>query len=319
MSEETISSKKNNGAFIAVILILTLMLGAMAYMWSEKNTALNSCNNKRKKAELENKQMTALAEEHLGDMSDNLLNDMGLMFSNYEELKQNGTEDQRQEIEAQQKQIVELMEKVRKGERTAAAYYEARKQNKQLREIMRGYVYEIDSLNTLNLNLQNNLDQTTMYLDRTSVERDSAKTLADQRNEKIKEGQRLIAYPVRGFGLRQKLGGLTSEDNKARRIVQIAADFTIAENALTNPGNKNVYLQVIDPSGKTLQNTSSNIITTENGKVPYSDKKSIDYRNQRIDVTVYYSVRGQELTRGNYKVQLFCQGQLIGKDSFTLK
>ena len=319
MSEETISSKKNNGAFIAVILILTLMLGAMTYMWSEKNTSLNSCNNKRKKAELENKQMTALAEEHLGDMSDNLLNDMRLMFSNYEELKQNGTEDQRQEIEAQQKQIVELMEKIRKGERTAAAYYEARKQNKQLREIMRGYVYEIDSLNTLNLNLQNNLDQTTMYLDRTSVERDSAKTLADQRNEKIKEGQRLIAYPVRGFGLRQKLGGLTSEDNKARRIVQIAAEFTIAENALTNPGNKNVYLQVIDPSGKTLQNTSSNIITTENGKVPYSDKKSIDYRNQRIDVTVYYSVRGQELTRGNYKVQLFCQGQLIGKDSFTLK
>ena len=54
-------------------------------------------------------------------------------------------------------------------------------------------------------------------------------------------------------------------------------------------------------------------------KIPFSDKKAIDYRNQRVDVTVYYSVRGDQLSKGNYKVQLYCQGQLIGKDSFTLK
>ena len=48
-------------------------------------------------------------------------------------------------------------------------------------------------------------------------------------------------------------------------------------------------MSVIDPSGKTLQTSSSNVTTLETGQVAFSDKKSINYQNQSIDeVTELY-------------------------------
>ena len=78
-------------------------------------------------------------------------------------------------------------------------------------------------------------------------------------------------------------------------------------------------MQVVDPSGKTMQQSSGNVISTDKGQVAYSDKKDIDYQNEAVDMSIYYSLRGQEAQKGNYKVNIYCEGHLIGSDSFTLK
>jgi hypothetical protein len=78
-------------------------------------------------------------------------------------------------------------------------------------------------------------------------------------------------------------------------------------------------MQVISPDGRTLQQRSSNTIQTENGAVPYSDKKEIDYQNERIDLSIFYDLKGEDAAKGNYKVKIYCDGNLIGSDSFTLK
>ena len=77
-------------------------------------------------------------------------------------------------------------------------------------------------------------------------------------------------------------------------------------------------MQIIDPSGKVMQ-TSSNVAQMDNGQIAYSDKKEVDYNNESVDLSIYYSLRGEEAEKGNYKVNIYCQGQLIGSDSFTLK
>ena len=116
-----------------------------------------------------------------------------------------------------------------------------------------------------------------------------------------------------------KLNNTTAETSRARNTIQIRSSFTISENPITPSGKKTVYLQVITPDGKTLQSSSSNILDTENGPVAYSDKKEIDYQNERIDMSIYYKLNGVKIEKGNYKVKIYCQEQLIGTDSFTLK
>jgi len=116
-----------------------------------------------------------------------------------------------------------------------------------------------------------------------------------------------------------KLNNTTEETNKARNCVQIRSTFTISENPLTASGNKTVYLQVIDPEGKTLQSKSSNTLTSEQGAIAYSDKKDIDYQNQSIDLSIYYDLQNEDVLKGNYKVKIYCDGQMIGSDSFSLK
>jgi hypothetical protein len=68
-----------------------------------------------------------------------------------------------------------------------------------------------------------------------------------------------------------------------------------------------------------MQSKSSNVVQTDGGSVPFSDAKEINYNNQRIDVTIYYDLKGETAIKGNYKVKIYCEGSLIGTDSFTLK
>ena len=116
-----------------------------------------------------------------------------------------------------------------------------------------------------------------------------------------------------------KLNNTTEVNDKAKNCIQMRSSFTISENALANPGNKTVYLQIIDPDGKTLQSRSSNSLQTDQGSIAYSDKKEIDYQNQQIDMSIFYDLQNKEAIKGNYKVKIYCDGLLIGTDSFSLK
>lgn len=324
MSEELENSnKKSNGAFIAIIIILLLMLAGMAYIWSSKNGDLNNCENENKELKSDMKVMNEMLGGYVGDMSNDLRKDFQSMLNTYDELKKNGTPEQNAEIDKQKAAIEQLMADLDASEKSgrvkASMIAKLKKENTGLREIMRGYVYEIDSLNTLNLDLRNNLDETSMNLDLTSAQRDSIREIAEDRGDKIKKGQKLNAYGITSVGLKQNLTNKMVPDTKAKKIVQIRSEFTIGKNPITDKGDKVIYLQVIDPSGNTLQNSASNVTQTESGQVAYSDKKTINYTNQSIDVAIYHSLKGQVLSKGNYKVRLYCQGQLIGTDSFTLK
>lgn len=195
-----------------------------------------------------------------------------------------------------------------------------KRENDELRNIMRGYVYEIDSLNTLNLSLRNDLDAKTVALEETTIDRDNLQVKADALTEKVKEGQKLtvIKSTFLSRGMKQTITNNFKETNRAKSVVQIESAFTIGKNAITDPGEKTVYMQIVGPDNKTLQNTLSGVVETESGNVPYSHKRTIDYQNNSVDMLMTYSVRS-ELEGGTYKINIYCQGQLIGVDSFTLK
>ena len=101
--------------------------------------------------------------------------------------------------------------------------------------------------------------------------------------------------------------------------MQIKSSFTIGENPITSAGNKMVYMQIINPEGRVLQARASNVMQIDGTSISYSDKKEINYNNQSIDLAIYYDFNSDEAIKGNYKVKIFCEGQLIGSDSFTLK
>ena len=187
------------------------------------------------------------------------------------------------------------------------------------RGIMKGYVKQIDSLNTLNLRLNTDLETRTSELNEASNERDQYKTESEIAAEKVKKGSKLQAYGFSSTGLRMKLNNTTDETNKARSTSMIKSSFTIGENTIATSGRKMVYMQIINPDGKTLQTSSNNTMQTDDGAIAYSDKKEIDYNNQSIDVAIFFNQSGKEFAKGTYKVKIFVDGQLIGTDSFTLK
>lgn len=314
--------KKGNGAFIGIILFLLVALAVMAVLWSNKNSALNDCMNENATLKSDMEGMNQMMAGYVGNMSNDLKTDFKNMLKTYDALIEKD-QSKADSLNAQKDKIMSLMGELeaaqRSGRMTASQLFQMRKENETLRGIMKSYVVQIDSLNTLNLKLTSDLDQTNTKLNSTITERDQFKQDAEQKTEQVKKGSRLQAYGFNSVGLKMKINNTTEESNRAKSVVQIKSSFTVSENLITPSGKKTVYLQVINPDGKTLQSRSSNTIPTELGNIAFSDKKEIDYQNQRIDLSIFYDLKGEEALKGNYKVKIYCEGNLIGTDSFTLK
>ncbi len=318
MSENLENSSKGKGGYLAVIILLLLGLGLMAYLWSAKNSELDECANDNKQLHADMNGMNEMLSGYLGNMSNDLKKDFTSMLETYDALLEKDA-SQADSINAQKAKIQELMDQVDRGKMTAHQLFLAKKEIETLRNIMKGYVYQIDSLNTLNLKLTNNLDSTNRVLTSTKDERDQYRNQSEVQAEQIAKGSKLNAYGFTSGGLKEKLNSSMTETDRARNTVQIISTFTLSKNPITKAGKKTVYMQVVDPSGKTMQQSSGNVISTDKGQVGYSDKKDIDYQNEAVDMSIYYSLRGQEAQKGNYKINIYCEGHLIGSDSFTLK
>ena len=313
------TGKKGNGAFIAIILVLLVGLAILATMWSSKNSQLNDCSNENKLLKSDMAGMDQMMEGYVGNLSSDLKTDFQNMLKTYDALIQKD-ESKADSLNIQKEKIQKLINEINTNKKMSASQlFQLRKENETLRSIMKSYVMQIDSLNTLNLKLTSDLVQTTSKLTSTAVERDQYKQDAEEKTEQVKKGSRLQAYNFSSEGLKMKLNNTTEPTNRARTVIQMRSTFTISENPITAPGKKSVYMQIINPDGKTLQSRSSNTITTDLGTIAYSDKKEIDYQNQRVDLSIFYDLKGEEALKGNYKVKIYCEGILIGTDSFTLK
>ncbi len=324
MSEgnEQNTTRSGNGIYIIIILLLLVGLAVMAMQWSKKNSELNQCSNDNTLLKADMAGMNEMMSGYVDNMSNDLKTDFKNMLKTYDDLmvKDKSKADS---LNVQKQKILTLMEDLdaskRNGRLNARKIAQMNREIETLRSIMKSYVVQIDSLNTLNVKLTSDLDQTNTKLTTTTQERDMYKQDAEQKTEQVKKGAKLQAYAFSSVGLKMKLNNTTEESNRAKSVVQIKSSFTISENPITTPGQKVVYLQVINPEGRTLQNRSTNVVQIDGLPVSYSDKKEIDYQNQRLDLSIYYDFRGEEAVKGNYKVKIFCDGNLIGTDSFTLK
>lgn len=313
------TAKKSNGAFIAIILLLLVGLAIMAVMWSKKNGQLNDCTNENTTLKSDMTGMNQMMEGYVGNMSNDLKTDFQNMLATYDALIEKD-KSKADSLNIQKEKIQSLIDEINQNKKMSASQlFQLRKENETLRGIMKSYVVQIDSLNTLNLKLTSDLDQTTTKLTTTTSERDEYKKDAEEKTAQVKKGSRLQAYGFSSVGLKMKLNNTTEPSNRAKSVVQIRSSFTVSENPITEPGKKTVYMQVINPDGKTLQSRSTNTIETDAGNIAFSDKKEIDYQNQRIDLSIFYDLKGEEALKGNYKVRIYCDGVLIGTDSFTLK
>jgi len=312
-------SKSSNVLLYSVIGILLIGLATLTFMWSAKRSELNQCQNDNLILKSDMEGMNKMLEGYVGGLSNDLKTDFKNMLDTYDRLIEMD-HSKADSLNKQKAQISQLLKQLNTNKKLSAReLFNLKKENEVLRSIMRDYVKQIDSLNTLNIKLTSVLDETNTKLTETTTERDTYKKDAEQKTEQLKKGAKLQAYGFNSEALRMKLNNTTEPTTKAKNVIQMRSTFTIGENQIASSGRKSVYLQIVGPNGEVLQSKANYVMETENGQQGYSDKKDIDYNNQAIDLTIYYDLKGLEVGKGNYKVRVYCEGQLIGTDSFTLK
>ena len=314
---------KPNKVNLVLIILLMGSLASIAYFVSKQSTLnedLQKLQANEKKMKDENKALVGLidVEGSTGDLKKDL---MGMLHQYDNLIKQDASKAD--SLGMQKERIMGLMQQINSLQKqrkiTARDLIEMKKENETLRTIMKGYIAQIDKLNILNTELRFDLDRTETRLDSTSTERDMYRVEAERKTEQVKKGSVLQAYGFNSTGMLLKLNKTTKETERARRTIQIKSAFKIGANPIAYSGEKGVYMQVVDENGKTLQFRSNQVFSSNGTTIPYSEKRTIDYQNKSIDVAIYYDLRGKEISKGVYNIKIYCENNLIGTDTFTLK
>ncbi len=212
------------------------------------------------------------------------------------------------EIAAQRDKVDDLIKKVKNGNWALA---KAKKESETLRTIMKGYIATIDSINQLNVALT---EENVAMRERVEEVQDRNQRL-EERQENMEEiiaaGKVLQCSDINAVGIRLLSSGRQRETSRADRADMIKVCFTLLENPIADPGDKNLYLNILTPD--------STILIAEVG-VEYSAKRTIDYANDRLDACVFYTSNETDLLgSGVYRIEILEESVVIGTTEVELR
>ncbi|MGZ5282066.1 MAG: hypothetical protein ACXWEY_07295 [Bacteroidia bacterium] len=183
------------------------------------------------------------------------------------------------------------------------------------------YLKEIDQLSQENKKLASQNETL-----KTEV-KDKSKTidvLKDQNvslGNKVSLASRLTAENIIITGVRFKGGSKERETSRASQIEKLKICFDIPENKISYAGNKDVFVQIIDPRGQTvsIDALGSGVTTVDGSETQYTTKEQIAYNNEPINSCVYFGKGTQKFEEGKYNIVIYTEGYKMGEKSFTIK
>lgn len=175
----------------------------------------------------------------------------------------------------------------------------------------------VDSLSNQNRMLYSTIDSTQNVLaDRTKLA-DSLTQTNQSLSTKVDKAAQLKITSLLGEGVIVRNNGKLVTNDKTSRIDQIRTCFTITENSLAMPGERDMYIQVYNPKNELVGEQIA--VEHDGGVMVYSAQTKVFYENEELDVCVLSKTREDKLIEGTYKVYVYAGPELIGTSSFNLR
>lgn len=241
---------------------------------------------------------------------DSIQNDLGRLMNDYDSLR-----FQNDSIAASLERANEVMEQLKQERRwNYAKIKQYEKEVGTLRTIMKGYVRQIDSLNTLNKQL---IKENVGYRKEISSARlraEMAEEKAAELDNKVKIGAVLRARDICLTALNDRGNSVSRIKNASR----LRVDFVLSANELASPGNKAIYVRISSPDGYVLTTEAMPTFEFEGERLSYSAMREVDYDpGQDLEVGIFYNSKG--FAAGTYRIELYCEGRLIGQNEMMMK
>ena len=262
----------------------------------------------------EKKANRELVQEFQLDKED-LENEYSQFVQKYDELKFTVTNDSLALLlEQEQLKTQRLLEELRTVKSSNAT--EIRRWKKELatlRKILVGYVNQIDSLDRINKRQQQVIADVTQKYNTASQQISTLSKEKENLDKKVTLAAQLDVTNIR-IEPRNKRGKVAK---KVKDIVKLAISFTIVKNITAENGERTIYIRITKPDNDALTKSASNTFSYENRTLTYSIKKYIEYNGEEQNVNVFWDVE-EFLYAGNYRLDIFEGGNLIGSQKFTL-
>lgn len=290
------AEKKANGGLKTVMIIMIVvavaLAAALAYVMMSKNRLVSQLNDE--KADLTEQLIT-------------LQNDYANLTSEYDTINY--------QLDSSREEIAQLIERVRTTEatnRSKIRQYE--KELGTLRSIMRGYIEQIDSLNTLNKQLT---------AEAASARKDAADSR--RRSEELAQQVETLTDKVTAGSI-LKARGLRMEAfnandrviDRSTRVVRLLVSLSLVENELAERGPVRVYVRVSDPSGNLLLDGKGTTFTFDGQTLEASASREVDYQGEEVELGIYVN-NIPEFYKGIYTVEAYTEQSLLGTAELMLR
>ena len=283
-------SPKHSLIAIAVLFVICAFLGVKLYVNS------NSYNKiKWEKAVVKKeKDQVVLDLEKIRFSYDTLETENSMMIA---------------EIAAQRDRVDGLLTKVKNGNWSLAR---AKKEAETLRLVMKGYIVTIDSVNQLNIALN---DENLAMKERVEeVQGRNANLEKRQENMEdiIEAGQVLQCDSITASGLQENSRGNLRVMKRADRTEQIRVCFNVLKNRIAEPGIKYLHLRISGADG---------VVLAADGDEYSATRSSLDYANKTVSTCIYYIPDNDELglSPGLYNIEILEGDIVIGTTSLHLR
>lgn len=283
----------------------TLLLAAIMAL----ATAMASCGGGQSDKDKELNELRQLAEMDRKEME----NQYAEFAAQYGEMKKDIRDDSLVvRLDAEQKRAEQLLKELQDLKTNSAAeILRLKKELATVRAVLRDYIRQVDSLQTINATLTNERDEALADAARTRAERNAA----NERNSELSE-QVAVAAQLNATGI--SISPLKKNGKAAKRckdITRFSISFTITRNVTAKAGNRTAYVRLIKP-GREVVNSSGSF-TYENKTLPYSAAKSIEYTGEEQRVQLYVPV-SEYLSAGTYSAHIFVDGQMVGEGAIAI-
>ena len=325
------ATNKSKNRTIALALVgLLLLLALCAFQWykmGQLNKQLSEMKQEMFEVEKIQVQLETDYEEAVTSLDD--------MRTSNEDLN-NVIEQQKKDLKDQKNRILKLI-------RSEKELSKAREEIAKLNSQAKGFIAEISKLKEENQSLYSSNMKLTeekqvLTADLTTereltTELTEAKTLLVSENEDLSvenEGmsQRLDVASAIKINFMKMTGYLQGDDGKmkeksrAKRINMVRTCFVTETNVIAPAGPEKFFVRIIDPLGETMavEDLGSGVLENKmNGNmVRYSASGTLDYTNEDatgcIDWRPNYS-----FIKGDYLVEIYNKGYLVGNGNFKLK
>jgi hypothetical protein len=218
------------------------------------------------------------------------------------------------QLDQEQKRVQLLLEELRTVKVTnARRIAELKEELATVRKVLVTYVRQVDSLTAVNTKLVAENRQVQQRYEEATEE---VKTLSEERErlvEKVTIASQLEAMNI-VVDLQNERGRKTKS---VRKLAIIKVNYTIAKNNTAQVGNKTLYMRITTPDDMVLQKQSTDLFDFEDSKIAFSARKNFEFTGEKLDDAIYYTITETLLT-GDYRVDLFVDGHLIGQQFFNL-
>ena len=236
-----------------------------------------------------------------------LQSDFSALSSDYESINH--------QLDTSREQVAQLIEKLNKTQATnRAKIRQYEKELGTLRSIMKGYIVQIDSLNTLNKKLT---------ADAAAARREAAESR--RANEELTQQVESLSSQVNaGKILKARAISLATfysndkQGDRHNRVRYMVANLTLVENSLADHGPVRVYVRVKDPDGVLLMNNESTEFTVDGATMQATASREVDYEGQEVDMSIYINDTG-EFIKGVYTLEVFTEKSLLGRAECMLR